>query len=279
MRYLCSHHRLCLLTPDLVIRGPDNNIKAPYLAIEFSDVFRYHQVGDEDCYSTFCCSPGCVSCISAELAITVHEDCLEFIKRSGIFTDLFSCIWDWTACRSFWNTTPILPTASPSAFAIQQYIRQVAISCTMPGLMSLPLELHLLIYKELPQNCLFRRYTSAWITAQWWKDRNNSEPQPLAILVNEIEDWHRGAQPKTHMQAGANEPNCGTNNTLIRLSIDSKGLRDIKRLQPGAAYSDLLEHDSAIYIVEAAECFSEVWLEHRVCTLLIANSSLLANCH
>lgn len=196
----------------------------------------------------------------------MHKDCLELFEHACISSDTLSCLWTMATWRSPWHDAPLLPLAPSTAIEVKEYIRRVAEQWNLPGLKSLPIELDLLVFEQLPQSCL-QRYISLWSVTRWWNI--GDDRRPLAIPVNEIEEWHRGTRPTIHMQAGTNEPKSDINKYLMRLSIDSQGLRSIERVKPSSVNSDLPESSSTLYIVETAECFSTAILEYKVCVSLL----------
>ncbi|PTB43846.1 hypothetical protein M441DRAFT_77018 [Trichoderma asperellum CBS 433.97] len=237
-----------------LIKRLDNKIEATYPASKYLDSLYCHQSNP---HRMFCRLPDCIRCASAKQAVTVHKDCLELFERAHISSDTLSCLWTMATWRSPWHDAPILHLAPSSTTEIKEYIRRAAEEWKLPGLESLPMELDLLIYEQLPQSCL-RRYISLWTVARWWIFEYNRKL--LTISINEIEKWHRGTRPTIHMQAETNEHN--GDKSFIRLSVDSQGLRSIERLKPGSANNGLLESNPALYIVEAAECFSTASIEY-----------------
>ncbi|UKZ87605.1 uncharacterized protein TrAFT101_003391 [Trichoderma asperellum] len=133
----------------------------------------------------------------------------------------------------------------------------------MPSLSLLPKELALMIYKRSSQSCL-HRYLSFWSYARWWNLGHDKTPE--MIPIDAVEEWQRGSHPIMSKGARHGEVESDAQKPIIIvLSIDSHGLRSIKRVPKGYTDADSKpsQPDTVVYVAEAAECFASAYVEYN----------------
>ncbi|PON20766.1 hypothetical protein TGAM01_v210367 [Trichoderma gamsii] len=214
----------------------------------------------------YCRYPDCKECASSAPTVTIHEECLDFLEQLTTAEDKLSWLWTAATWRSPWNGAPPLQQALSPVIDAGQFIDRAAQACEMPGLSSLPKELALMIYEQSDRSCL-HRCLAFWSYARWWN--RSHQKMPKTIPIEEIEEWHRGSHPVMNKGARHGEVESDVQKPIIILSIDFQGLRSITRVQKGDTTSytnandNLLQSDTVVYVVEAAECFASAQVEYN----------------
>lgn len=87
------------------------------------------------------------------------------------------------------------------------------------------------------------------------------------IPIDAVEEWQRGSHPIMSKGARHGEVESDAQKPIIIvLSIDSHGLRSIKRVPKGYTDADSKpsQPDTVVYVAEAAECFASAYVEYNV---------------
>lgn len=245
----------------LVVKGNDNTVTATSPAVLYQDS-SYCENG----YSTervYCRCSNCKECASSAPTITVHKECLEFLELVSAAEDKLPWLWAAAAWRSPWDGAPPLHQALSPIIDVRQFIDQAARACEMPSLSMLPKELALMIYERSTETWL-HRHLSFWSYARWWNLGHNKQLE--IIPIHEVEEWHRGSHPTMIKDARHDEVGSDVQKPIIILSIDSQGLRSLKRVQKGYtnANDSLPQSGTVVYVAEAAECFASAHVEYNV---------------
>jgi hypothetical protein len=199
--------------------------------------------------------------------VTVHKECLDFLEQLTTAEDKLSWLWTAATWRSPWNGAPPLLRALSTVIDAGQFIDRAAQACEMPGLSLLPKELALMIYEQSDRSYL-HRCLSFWTYARWWNLGYRRTPKMIPIA--EIQEWQRGSHPVMNKGARHGEVESDVQKPIIILCIDSQGLRSITRVQKDYAShtnaydNNLSQSDTAVYVVEPAECFASAQLEYNV---------------
>ncbi|KAL7927399.1 hypothetical protein ACQKWADRAFT_276567 [Trichoderma austrokoningii] len=217
----------------------------------------------------YCRFSGCELCASSKSAptVTIHTECVAFSAQIASSSEdrLLSWLWTIATWRSPWIGAPHLYKALSPVVDAGQFMLRAARACEMPGLALLPKELALMICDQSDQSRL-HRCLSLWTYALWCNLGYHKSPK--TIPIREIEEWQRGSHPVMMMMSkGARQGQVESDvqKPIIILCIDSQGLRSITRVQKGYYSTDTTTtsaNDTALYVVEAAECFASTQVEY-----------------
>ncbi|KAM4066686.1 hypothetical protein HRG_000747 [Hirsutella rhossiliensis] len=208
----------------------------------------------------FCRHLHCRMCAAAPESATLHTDCLSVFRAKSRALDAKSSLarlWTAATWRSPWHRAPVLHLLP--AVDVSAGLAHAAAAWNLPQLPRLPPELVGMIHRQSHQSPLWRHSSASELACALSEAYDH---EPLTVPFNRIEHWRRGELPKT-----AEAPRGGTNEGLVRLTIDSHGLRRIERLQAKALNSSVSRSHSFAYIVEAAKMFSCVDVEFQVWAL------------
>ncbi|KAL6790186.1 hypothetical protein GGI42DRAFT_365683 [Trichoderma sp. SZMC 28013] len=241
----------------ILIKGLDNTITTSSPAITFPESF--HCDNNHKNEWIYCRFPDCIDCASSLPTVTVHKECLKHLEQLCTIEDKLRWLWMLATWRSPWNESPPLHLTPSPVVDVGLFMRSAAKACEMPEIKSLPTELAIMIYEQANHHSL-RQLFSFWTFARWWNLRYNK--RGLIIPIDKIEGWQRGTHPIINEIAESQRDESGEE-TLILLSIDSQGLRNLKRLQKGDTNNYPSQSGSTVYVLEAAACFSSVQLEYN----------------
>lgn len=216
-----------------------------YGDFSFPSSFYFDNNPDKTDVPWLCRRPNCCQCQESVESTAVHSDCLKlFVGLYRDFEDGLRQLWVAATWRSPWRGAPAL-NLNPVVD-----IRAIAKVSGLGRLTSLPLELCAMI--EGFSSPVSLQSCSVLELAQ--RLLASVKQKQLSIPLTKISHWDRGESP---------EADNDNHFRFIRIAIDSQGLWRIERLserpQEGTSYTRHVK-----YVVEAAECFSNVVVDFAV---------------
>lgn len=178
----------------------------------------------------------------------MHVDCFNLFVQESKASDKIHRLWEAEAWRHPWNGA--VPLDLPYNVNISNAIRLATEKC-VPHLQKLSAELAQLVWNYAQPNTLWR-YSSVLDLVDALSTANSSEF--ISMPLHEIYSWFRGGSPVARKNHG---------NYIVRLTIDSQGLRQIETLS-ARPQSTGLRSDTTVYVVETIECFAGVCAQFKV---------------
>lgn len=222
---------------------------------EFVTSHGYCQMGR--CRSVFYCKvPTCRLCPASGETATLHTDCFNlFMKRStGTTRDKLSRLWVASVATRPWRKCP--PLHLPFKNSPKQICETLQI-WDIPTIERLPVELqHLIFY-----------YTASHIS---WRyavvleqvdnlSRMERESSTISLRLSDIRSWFRGSSPLV-------ESECDPEASLVRVTIDSSGIKEIIRVSTSEAeVTDAAVSYHELFILENCSKLISVTASFMVC--------------
>lgn len=199
----------------------------PFLYVDYGIIVKYVSGW------YLCRRPDCLQCVGCPEAATIHHDCFEtFVRRCRAKTqaesmprEVLDRLWRFAAWRAPWKQAPpLLLSEGDLNISEGDVLKVVSSECGMPELSRVPPELVQMIRRHSGEALMWRI-----VAAMALADRllNMSSSPRISLPVSDIISWNRGGTLLTTAE--------GANLTLpiIRLAIDSHGIRSIERLPEG----------------------------------------------
>lgn len=206
--------------------------------------------GHNVCFVEFRCRrPDCGECDSDAETATVHSDCLQLFAREYKLEDVLDRLWVIAAWRSPWRGAHNLRLAEARLFMPDL---SAAEALDLLKLRDLPPEILNWIRIYSPTS-LFWRYSSVLELARGLSKAAASESackDILSIPLPLIWTWKRGELPVSIAPSEVSAPAISPKAPIIRLTIDSYGLREVERLQEKPPYRTWRSDHLAYVIVE-----------------------------
>ncbi|OAA57166.1 hypothetical protein ISF_07087 [Cordyceps fumosorosea ARSEF 2679] len=170
--------------------------------------------------ATFCKLLGCTTCQNSDESATVHVDCFKLFVRECAAPDKIHRLWlasvvmdPWLQCQD---------TGLPYSFQERMSSQDAARAWNLPAVARLPLEICLMIVAQT-RNTLSTRYIAVMSRARELTHATAPSQPPVSMALTDIKYWGRGmAWPLQVPQ--------GTEDDLVRVTIDSSGIQQIERL-------------------------------------------------
>lgn len=177
-----------------------------------------------------CRESDCSQCLGCPEAATVHHDCFKAFLQRCITTktkpaarsDFPSRLWRFAAWRKPWKQAPPLLLPEDHLSLLRNHaLGRISVKIDLPDLSKFPPELVRMI-KKYSETAPFWSYTAAVDLA----DRFISTPSTtlLSVPMSDVVSWQRGGTPDISKGGSAT-----ASLPIIRLSIDSHGLRSVER--------------------------------------------------
>ncbi|KAI1822656.1 hypothetical protein F4861DRAFT_381574 [Xylaria intraflava] len=192
-----------------------------------------------------CRRPGCPQCAASPEAVTTHLECFELFTRTYTRVDALDRLWREASWRRPWREAPLI-VLPEDMNVTSKAVMIVAKRYGLPELLKMPPEIRQMV-RNYSQSSLFWRFTAALDLAARFDAAPTSRFS--SIPVRRIAEWERGCVP-TQTKALISLP-------IIRLTIDSRGIRKFERLPAGEPYSSR-SYDRTIYIIEDESRFDGV---------------------
>ncbi|KAL6414356.1 hypothetical protein AUP68_00874 [Ilyonectria robusta] len=164
-----------------------------------------------------CRKPGCSLCAVSPEASTVHFECYEFIAQRSNIDRSLDYLWVVTAWRTPWRRAPKFRLEEKVVKSVSSIFNHVNI----PRIRSLPPEILQIIYEYSATSIIWRFNTASEVIQRLTIP---SSDHLLSIPLHKVSAWKRSGQPRT-TETAHNLP-------VVRLTIDSQGIREVERL-PG----------------------------------------------
>ncbi|KAL6871352.1 hypothetical protein J3F83DRAFT_773044 [Trichoderma novae-zelandiae] len=185
----------------------------------------------------------CPTCATSSEAVAVHHDCYKILTQKCRVKDgqvLLRRLLALASWRKPWaGARPLLLPSNVDKPRLDLVAGQLG----LPQLSALPLELVQLILNRSADALLWRGI-SAWRLAEYLADVRDDLKPPQIIALRDVTSWERGGEVVT-----------GQSTTLppvVRLTIDSEGIRSVERLASQPPYLRG-SHKLAAYIVGSVE--------------------------
>lgn len=164
-----------------------------------------------------CRKPACSLCAVSPEASTVHSDCYEFVAQRSNVDRSLDYLWVVTAWRTPWRRAPkfrLEETVVKSDWSVFDHVN-------ISRMRLLPPEILKMIY-EYSATSIIWRFNAASEVIQ--RLTIPSSDHLLSIPLHKVSAWKRSGQLRTTETAH--------NLQVVRLTIDSQGIREVERL-PG----------------------------------------------
>ncbi|KAH6667292.1 hypothetical protein B0J14DRAFT_489952, partial [Halenospora varia] len=206
-----------------------------------------------------CRYPDCKRCAASPEASTMHPDCFQLFihewRRDYTIETALDVLWIATAWRNPWRGAPDLRLQGKMDINI--FLEK------LPQLRLLPLELVQMI-QNYSEPSLFSRFISVLDLVGRLSPAISDEL--VSVPLCEISTWQRGDRP-TGAAASAGH--------IIRLTIDSCGIRKIESLPKNPPYSESRSHNMA-FVIQEKSCLNGIiaWFKHGLLRLELLEASL-----
>lgn len=170
--------------------------------------------------ATFCKLNGCSTCQSSGESATVHIDCFKLFVQECTAPDKIHRLWLASVVMDPWRQCS--DTALPYNFQERMSSTDAARAWNIPMVARLPPEICLMILGQT-RDSLFTKYIAVMSRARELSHAAPPSQPPVSLPLADIKYWTRGmAWP---MQVAE-----GTEDGLVRITIDSSGVQQIERL-------------------------------------------------
>lgn len=207
-----------------------------------------------------CRRPKCQQCAASPEAATTHLECFELFTRTYTRVDALDRLWREASWRKPWREAPVIvlpedTNVTSGAMTI------VAERYGLPELLRMPPEIRQMV-RDYSQSSLFWRLTAALDLAAKF---NAAPPSSFSsIPVRHVAEWQRGHAP-TQCQDLTHLP-------IVRLTIDSRGIRKLERLPAGEPRYSSRRFDSMVFIIEDEGRFDGVATLFKVTTTSLSRA-------
>ncbi|KAJ3542142.1 hypothetical protein NM208_g4253 [Fusarium decemcellulare] len=191
-----------------------------------------HRIRDKSGVS-LCRKPGCSLCAVAPEASVAHFDCFEFMAQRCNIDESLDYLWIVSAWRTPWRQAPQFCLEEKVAKPDWSVFDRLGIS----NMRLLPPEIVGMIRQYSATSMLWRLTTASELSRQL---PAGSSGHLLSIPLCEVSAWKRGEQPVTADAAHVL--------SVVRLTIDSWGIREIERL-PGNPSFRIWRADDLIFAI------------------------------
>lgn len=147
----------------------------------------------------------------------MHFECYEFIAQRSNIDRSLDYLWVVTAWRTPWGRAPKFRLEEKVVKSVSSVFNHVNI----PRIRSLPPEILQIIYEYSATSIIWRFNTASEVIQRLTIP---SSDHLLSIPLHKVSAWKRSGQPRT-TETAHNLP-------VVRLTIDSQGIREVERL-PG----------------------------------------------
>ncbi|KAF4122015.1 hypothetical protein GMORB2_7608 [Geosmithia morbida] len=206
-----------------------------------------------------CWMPDCKHCAPSPESVTIHHDCFKVflgqcIKApAGKTAGLLDSLWRFTAWRVPWKGAPALFLEEDDLPMLSKdTLEAVSSRYGTAELSRLPPEL-VRIVKRYSEDAVFWRIVAAADLARRFV---GSSPITAATTMplSDIASWDRGQGPVVLGEAGPWTPSA-----IIRLAIDSHGLRSVERFSEDSLPTfNPKRISNVVFVVEPVSCFKDV---------------------
>ncbi|EQL02965.1 hypothetical protein OCS_01326 [Ophiocordyceps sinensis CO18] len=207
----------------------------------------------------FCRHIRCRQCVGGPESATLHADCLSVFQARSLAVDAESSLarlWIAAAWKSPWLGAPALHLL-PSVDVLAG-LGHAAAAWNLPQLPQLPPELASMIHQRSRHSPLWRYSLVSELACALSEAANCEIP---TVCLNSVECWQRGQPLKT-----AKATHDCADDSLVRITIDSRGIQRIERLPAEELQSSVpqLQSNSITYVVEEAKALIGVKVEFQL---------------
>lgn len=173
---------------------------------------------------SLCRWPGCKRCAASSEASTIHSSCLELFVRECKLRENLGRLWLISAWRSPWRQALDLRLdVTNIVVPLQAFLDRLG----LPEFRLLPPEIIQRIRNYSVDSLLWRHSSALDLAIQLSPTLSEDL---VSIPLCQVSTWERGGQPV--LAAASTQP------PIIRLTVDSHGIRKIERLQVNPSYSN-----------------------------------------
>lgn len=202
---------------------------------------------------TRCPDPNCRQCAITTEAAAIHLECFELFRQTYMPIDALDRLWRVACWRSPWRdvTVPIVLPEEVSVGA--RALSTVAEKYGLPQMSRVPQDIVCKV-RDYSRSALFWRFTAALDLAA----RLHAMPTSIAVSIPlcEVTGWERGGLV-TQSKDSDRLP-------VIRLTIDSRGIRTVERLPAGQPEHTRGRFDNMVFVIKDESCFANIIARFQV---------------
>lgn len=199
-----------------------------------------------------CRRPGCPQCAASPEAATMHIECFELFARTYTHIDALERLWRATAWRKPWRDAPPVILAERTGVT-STAIATVAQKYDLLKLSRMPLEIRGMV-RDYSGSALFWRLVAALDLAAQFEALPTKDFDYIPLC--NVAGWERGRLP-TQSTDLHHLP-------IIRLTIDSQGIRKLERLSASELRYSSRRFDNMVFVVKDEGCFKGVMMLFKV---------------
>lgn len=176
----------------------------------------------------------------------IHSDCLNLFREECKTEDALDRLWRAAVSRSPWRGAPNFDLDQDTKLTVE-LVHEKAKSFGVSGLTLLPPELILMI-RDYSKSGMFWRYISALSFSRELSAapiNTDLSSAPTSMPLDSISAWVRGREPLS-FQSPDHLP-------LVRLTVDSRGIRQIERLPHRPSFHPWRSDNMAFAIQEESQ--------------------------
>lgn len=201
---------------------------------------------------SLCRRPNCPQCAASPEAATTHFECFELFIRKYTRVDALGRLWREASWRKPWRQAPTNVFPEDANFT-SGAVEIVSKGYGLSGLLRMPQEITRMV-RDYSQSSLFWQLTAALDLATRFGTTPSSDL--LSIPVRHVAEWERDGV-LIQSQAVKNLP-------IIRLTIDCRGIKKVKRLPADEPRYSRRRFDNFVFIIEDEACFNGVSVLFKV---------------
>jgi len=172
-----------------------------------------------------CRKPTCTMCHKSPQAFTIHYDCFKLFEDKG---QKASRLWMIAARKHPWRRAPLIEFCTVKSEISKEALFELVplfIDLPLPLLINLPLEILDKIRDFSPDAILWRHVAVLRLIEQI----SGTKTEALTVPINQISSWERGIHPVQIINRPSNEDQISDPLKIIRLTLDSRGIRKLER--------------------------------------------------
>lgn len=193
-----------------------------------------------------CRFAGCKKCATGPDTATFHVDCFSLYNKEMTADDKMNRLFNVATWMYPWKNVPTMKLEPSVTLDSGRGIALAAELCGLPGLLDLPLELADIVSDFARPSPLWR-FAAVLDLVQSLSEESAEAME--SIPLSSISSWQRGSVPTLSLDNSVDP--------VIRLTIDSRGLRQIMRL-PEMPSPTEARTDSFAFVVEHELVFKGV---------------------
>lgn len=198
-----------------------------------------------------CRFAGCKKCAAGPDTATFHVDCFNLYSSRMAADDKTNRLFNIATWMYPWKNVPSMKLEPSASLESGRGVGLAAELCGLPGLLDLPLELADIVSDYARPSPLWRFAAVLDLVASLSEE---SAETMESVPLSSISSWQRGGAPALSLDNSANP--------VIRLTIDSRGLRQIMRF-PEMPNPTQARTDTYAFVVEHELVFKGVTADFK----------------